>query len=316
MTNEPSIVKEAVDWRRVILFCTFAFLISGSAAIYIAMNGGLESLSGTQAMLVLGAWYMPGPALAHLLTRAVTREGWQNLWLKPRFRQGWREWLVAWILPPLVVMGGAALYFAIFPQHFDATFGMMRSLLEQSLPAGQELPISVEMVILIQIVQSLLIAPLINALPTLGEEFGWRAYLQPKLLPLGWRPAMIWMGLIWGVWHWPILAMGYNYGLEYSGAPWLGMFAFTWFTTTFGIVLGWLTLRGGSVWPAVIGHGALNGIAALPTLVMQGEPNPLLGPMAHGIIAGIPLALIALWMWFNAPAKPVITPSGAPDGDA
>jgi membrane protease YdiL (CAAX protease family) len=177
----------------------------------------------------------------------------------------------------------------------------MRALLERANTAGAPLPFSVEVLVLLQVVQSLLIAPVINALPTLGEEFGWRAYLQPKLLPLGWRRAMLLVGIIWGAWHWPIIALGYNYGLEYAGAPWLGMLAFAWFTTTFGTILGWLTVRGGSVWPAVIGHGALNGIAALPALMIMGEPNPLLGPLAHGVLAGVPTALVALWMWWNPP---------------
>jgi hypothetical protein len=124
---------------------------------------------------------------------------------------------------------------------------------------------------------------------------------------------MILMGVIWGLWHWPILALGYNYGFEYSGAPWLGMLVFIWFTTTFGTILGWLTIRGGSVWPAVIGHGALNGIAALPALFILGEPNPLLGPLAHGLIAGIPMSLVAAWMWWNPPTERVAPSDAKPD---
>jgi membrane protease YdiL (CAAX protease family) len=295
--------EAAVEWQRVAIFCLLAFAISGSAAIYVALNGGLQSLVGVQALVVLALWYMPGPALAHLLTRLITREGWSDLWLRPYFRKGWRSWIAAWFLPAILVIAGAVLYFVLFPQHFDPTYGAARALLDQTAEAGTPLPFGPEVLILIQVVQAVLIAPLLNALPTLGEEFGWRAYLQPKLMPLGWRRAMVLMGIIWGVWHWPILAMGYNYGMEYAGAPWLGMLAFVWFTMTFGTLLGWLTVRGGSVWPAVIGHGALNGIAGLSTLFTQGEPNLLLGPMAHGLLAGIPLALVALWLWWHPPVE-------------
>lgn len=297
--------QQKVDWRRVLVFCALAFAISGSAAFYLAQIGGLAALGGVQGYLVLGLWYMPGPALAHLLTRLVTREGWQGLWLRPRFRAGWRMWLVAWFAPALIIIAGAALYFAIFPQYFDRTLSTARGLLEQASAAGTPVPFGPEVLILIQVVQGVVIAPVLNALPTLGEEFGWRAYLQPKLMPLGWRRAMLVMGVVWGVWHWPIVALGYNYGLAYAGAPWLGMLAFVWFTFTFGTLLGWLTLRGGSVWPAVIGHGALNGIAALPALFVQGEPNPLLGPLGHGVVAGIPLALLALWLWWHPPVEEV-----------
>jgi len=191
----------------------------------------------------------------------------------------------------------------IFPQYFDPTFGPVQALLAQAAAAGSQVPFGPPVFILIQIAQALIIAPVVNSLPTLGEEFGWRAYLQPKLMPLGWRRAMIIVGVIWGVWHWPILAMGYNYGLEYAGAPWLGMLLFVVFTTLLGIVFGWLTIRGGSVWPAVIGHGALNGIAALPALAVQGQPNPLLGPMAFGVIGALPLLLVAAWLWWHPPVE-------------
>ena len=306
MEQETLLTREArsVEWRRVLLFCLLAIAISGTAALYIAMNGGLAALEGTQALIVLALWYMPGPALAHLLTRLLTREGWQNLWLRPHFRQGWRAWAIAWLLPGLLVIGGGVVYFLIFPKYFDSTFGVARALLDRAADLGTPLPFGAEMLILIQVAQAFVLAPLLNALPTLGEEFGWRAYLQPKLMPLGWRRAMVLMGVIWGVWHWPLLAMGYNYGMEYAGAPWLGMLAFVWFTTTFGTILGWLTLRGASVWPAVIGHGALNGIAGLATLFMQGEPNSLLGPMAHGLIAGLPMAVVAAWLWWHPPVQP------------
>lgn len=292
-----------VEWRRVLLFCLLAFVISGTAALYIAMNGGLAALEGTQALLVLALWYMPGPALAHLLTRLITREGWHELWLRPHFRQGWRAWVTAWFLPGLLVIAGGLLYFLIFPTYFDPTFGPARALMDRAAAVGTPLPFGAEVLILIQVAQSFVLAPLLNALPTLGEEFGWRAYLQQKLMPLGWRRAMVLMGIIWGMWHWPLLAMGYNYGMDYAGAPWLGMLVFVWFTTTFGTILGWLTMRGGSVWPAVIGHGALNGIAGLATLFVQGEPNSLFGPMAHGLIAGIPIAVVAAWLWWHPPVQ-------------
>src|SRR5688572_18490055 len=109
----------AVEWRRVIIFCVLAFAISGSAAWYLAQIGGLAALGGVDGFLILALWYMPGPALAHLLTRLITREGWRDLWLRPHFRKGWRTWLVAWFAPALVVIVGGAFYFAIFPQFFD-----------------------------------------------------------------------------------------------------------------------------------------------------------------------------------------------------
>jgi uncharacterized protein len=293
--------EQGLDGRRIALFCVLAFVISGSAALYIALNGGLDRLPKVQTVLILALWYMPGPALAHLLTRLITREGWHGLWLRPYFRQAWPQWLIVWFLPGLLIIAGGGLYFAFFPQYFDPALGPLQAIADQAAAAGTPLPFGVQMLLLVQVVQGLLLSPVLNAIFTLGEEFGWRAYLLPKLMVLGWRRASLLTGVIWGLWHWPILAMGYNYGLAYAGAPWLGMLLFVWFTTIFGVMIGWLTLRGKSVWPAVIGHGALNGIAALPGFFIQGSPNPLLGPLPMGLIASIPMALVAFWCWWNPP---------------
>ena len=243
---------------------------------------------------------MWSPALAHILTRWLTREGWQNAGLRARFKRGWPYWLAAWFLPGLLSILGLAVFFLLFPRHYDPSLGALRRIIESRVPAGVDVDgINLWTIVAVQIVQAMLIAPLINGLATFGEEFGWRAYLQPKLMPLGGRKAMLWMGLIWGVWHWPVIMMGHNFGLDYPGAPYLGPLVMVWFTLILGILLGWLTLRAGSVWPAVIGHGAINGIAALGLLFSQGQPNPLLGPAPVGLIGGIGFTLAALLIWFG-----------------
>jgi membrane protease YdiL (CAAX protease family) len=154
---------------------------------------------------------------------------------------------------------------------------------------------------------ALFTAPLINSFFTFGEEFGWRAYLQPRLMPLGGRAAMLLMGVIWGVWHWPVIFMGHNYGLDYPGAPFGGPLLFVWITILWGTFLGWAALRGGSVWPAVIGHAVINGFAGASVAFIRGVPNPLLGPLPIGVIAAVPAALLALAIFLHpralAPAE-------------
>jgi membrane protease YdiL (CAAX protease family) len=148
----------------------------------------------------------------------------------------------------------------------------------------------------IQIASALTIAPIINALFALGEEVGWRGYLLPKLAPLGYRRAVVLSGLVWGVWHWPLIAMGYNYGFDYAGFPWTGMLAFLAFTVGAGTFLAALTVREGSVWPASIGHGAINAIASVAVLFVAGQPNTLLGPTPVGVLAALPWLLVAAWL--------------------
>ncbi|HEC22291.1 MAG TPA: CPBP family intramembrane metalloprotease [Chloroflexi bacterium] len=296
-----------VDTRRVLIFLAFAFGIAWATGLVVYLTGGSENspelIPGTPitlALVLVAVFYMWAPAVAHILTRLITREGWQNTYLKPRFRQGWPYWLAAWFLPAALTIAGGALFFALFPRYFDSSLRFIRELLAQAEEqAGQPLPITPAMFAAIQTLQAVLFAPLINSLFTFGEEFGWRAYLQPKLMPLGGRRAVLLMGLIWGVWHWPVILMGHNYGLDYPGAPYLGLLMTLWVMTLFAAFLGWVALRGGSVWPAVIGHAALNGIAGLGQLFTRGEPNPLLGPLPVGLIGSAGFAVLALWIFLR-----------------
>jgi len=295
-------MSEKLDSKRIVIYLGLAFGFAWAVGLVIYLTGGLVDspvlIPGTGitlATVLLATGYMWAPALAHLLTRVVTQEGWQDLSLRPCLKQGWPYWVAAWFVPALATIAGGALFFVLFPRYFDASLAVVRELLAQS---GQTLPFGPWVLVGIQTLSGVLMAPLINSFFTFGEEFGWRGYLQPKLMPLGGRRAMLLMGLIWGVWHWPAIAMGHNYGLHYPGAPWLGMLMMVWFTFVTGTFLGWITLRGKSVWPAVIGHAAINGISPLAALFVKGTPNPLLGPLPVGLVGAAGWALLAaLILW-------------------
>lgn len=299
-------MNATLDRKRIFIFLALAFGIAWAGALVLYLTGGLAS--SPFAYLILTVFYMGAPTFAHILTRVITREGWGDLYLRPGLRREWPYWVAAWLAPGLLTIVGMVVFFALFPQYYDANLGAVRQLYEaQAALTGQPVAeIDPWMVAISQTVMAFVLAPLLNAFATFGEEFGWRAYLQPKLLPLGGRKAMLLMGVIWGVWHWPVIAMGHNYGLEYPGAPWGGLLMMIWFTLTLGTLLGWLTLRAGSVWPAVIGHGAINGIAALGTLFVKESPNPLLGPLPVGLIGSVGFAVVMLvlfaWRGAFAPA--------------
>ncbi|MCB2209320.1 CPBP family intramembrane metalloprotease [bacterium] len=286
--------------KRIWIFIAIAFGISWATAGVIYLTGGLQNspslaISGTSltlAGLLLPTAYMFGPAIANLLTRLVTKEGKADLLLEPKFNQKrWVHWLLAWFLPGVLTLLGLLLFFLILPQYYDPTLGTLSQQLEAS--GATRVP-SLWLVVILQVLQALVLAPLLNAVATFGEEFGWRGYLQMKLMPLGPRKAILLTGLIWGVWHWPLIMMGHNYGLDYFGAPFLGLLAMLWFAVVVGVLLGWLTVRSGSVWPAVIAHAGLNGIAALGMLFIKGTPSTLLGPAPPGLIGGLGFTLAAV----------------------
>ncbi|WP_067175980.1 CPBP family intramembrane glutamic endopeptidase [Microtetraspora niveoalba] len=183
-----------------------------------------------------------------------------------------------WLGVPLIVIAALAV---------SALTGVVRldidglSLFRQQLVAAGGVPVDPHTLVVVQLVMAVVVAPLLNAIPSLGEEWGWRGYLLPRLLGGSaldaaprparqvWR-AMLVSGVIWGVWHAPLTLLGYNY-------PDLGPWAAPMFVgvcVLLGAILGWLRLRTGSVWPAVVGHGAFNASAGLMLLLGDAAAPP------------------------------------------
>ena len=279
--------------KRIIIYLVFAFGISWTTGLVIFLTGGLKnspilSIGGVQvtlALILLATIYMFGPAIANILTRLLTKEGKRDLFIQPNFNnRGWLKYLAAWLLPGILTIAGIVVFFLIFPEYYDAEFTMLREQISQT---GSVNNLNPWFIVAAQTFQALLLSPLLNAIPTFGEEFGWRGYLQPKLMPLGGRKAVLLTGVIWGIWHWPIILMGHNYGSDYFGAPFLGPLAMVWFTVSLSIIYGWITIKVDNFWPAVIAHGAGNGIASLGLLFVKGNPDLILGPTPAGLIGGI-----------------------------
>jgi len=296
--------------RRLVIFLAFTFGIAWMVGLIIYLTGGLvnspilvQNLHITLALVLLATAYMWAPALSHIITRLLTGEGAHDLYLRPQFRRGWLFWLAGWFLPGIFTILGMLVYFAIFPAQFDPNFTTLQQILNRAASVtGRVLPITAQTYFMIQIVQAIVLSPILNLLAVFGEEFGWRAYLQPKLMPLGTRKALLITGLIWGVWHWPVIAMGYEYGFIYWGAPYVGPLLFLVFTVSLAILFGWLVLRAGSIWPSVIAHGAINGIAALGLYAMTRKSNMLLRPAPNGLLGGLPLILMAAFLILNRKA--------------
>jgi membrane protease YdiL (CAAX protease family) len=90
----------------------------------------------------------------------------------------------------------------------------------------------------------------------LGEEIGWRGFLLPRLTArFGFGAGSILSGLIWALWHYPsILFEGYS-----SAAPkWYSLVCFTLMVMPLSVVLGWLRLKSGSLWPCAVLHASHN----------------------------------------------------------
>ncbi len=102
-------------------------------------------------------------------------------------------------------------------------------------------------------VNAVLLGPFLGLLLAFGEEYGWRGYLQGELVKLGRARGILLLGTIWGLWHAPVILMGYNY----PGYPLPGVVLMTLYTVLLGFVLGYVVLKTGGIWLAAFLH-ALN----------------------------------------------------------
>ena len=273
------------------VYVPLVFLLTGIFAygvIYPAVRAG-KAVTGFLTI------YMFFPSLAAVLTRFITREGFRDHMLHFRFKGHIKHYLLAWLGPGVLVILGAAVYFLLRPGKLDLTAGYLRQVMEaQGMPyEAQAVPM--EALLAVQAVQALLLGGILNLIPALGEEWGWRGYMYPRLTEkLGRVPGLLLGGVIWGLWHAPLTALGHNYGLGYPGFPWAGIGAMCVFCITLGILLAWLTEKTGSVIPAAVAHGAVNGAGALGLLLTADGGNPFVGPAPTGILGGLPLLILAI----------------------
>lgn len=226
---------------------------------------------------VVAVAMMATPAIAALVVvflvdRPAHRARALGVWpLKPLRRVIGYSLLGVFVPIALVLIAlpvGALL--GVYPADFADFSGFRQTITAQLEAVGQsELPLPVDVLVIVQLAV-LPLAAAINLVPALGEELGWRGWLLPKLLPLGAVPAILISGVIWGLWHAPLILLGYNY----PGAPgWLGLTAMVGTCTVFGAIFGWLRIRSGSVWPAALAHAAFNGAAGTYLLfALAGSP--------------------------------------------
>ena len=99
----------------------------------------------------------------------------------------------------------------------------------------------------------MVIGPLIGLIISFGEEYGWRGFLQTELNKIGRIRGTFLLGVIWGIWHWPMIWMGYNY----PGQPFLGSLLMTAYCIILAYFLAYAVFKSKGVWTAAYLH-ALN----------------------------------------------------------
>lgn len=271
----------------VLLACGMAWLVA--LPLWLSPDGLASALTP-----VLLSAMMLTPTLAMLIVVfafRVPRSGrlrFLGMWpLRPAGR--FVGLMLAGLFGPMIVVAGVIAVAAAFGlvQLDLVSFSGFAEQLAAAVPAGTPMP-AVGALVALQLL-ALPFGALINSFLAAGEELGWRGWLLPALLPLGTWPALLVSGAVWGLWHAPVILLGYNFARPDLG----GLALMVGGCIAWGVLLGWLRLRSASVWPAVIAHGSLNAVAGLILiLVAAGESidMAIVGPL--GVVAWLVIAAV------------------------
>ncbi|MDJ0276065.1 CPBP family intramembrane metalloprotease [Sphingomonas sp. 2R-10] len=189
-----------------------------------------------------------GPGVAAAILSAISRPGSLKEWLRgfTRLRCGWRAYAAALMPFPLaLLLLTIALGYAPRP---EGLHGMAPILLYLTV-----FPVSIFNGV----------ATAIMGAGPLGEEGGWRGYLLPRLLEQGGevRASLI-IGIVWALWHLPIMAMFADWR---SGVPfiaYLPLYTLGVIGLSFVMSRVWLIGRG-SLIPCIWLHGLVNAVGGI-----------------------------------------------------
>jgi hypothetical protein len=281
-----------VAWHEVVGFTAMAYVIAWTmwaplwpAAVHSVLIGRTPSVYDGGPLAPLG---MFAPALAALLMRVlVSREGVRGS-LGPLRR--WR-WSVLAVLVPIAIVAATIAV--------ATTTGLAVFHLGGTQPTWEVLTLL------------LLVATPVSTLLAFGEEYGWRGYLLPRLLPLGEVRASIVVALTWAPWHLPVLLVGLNFPgkhpLAVLAAMTAGVLALSLLFTRFFVAAG------GAVVTVALLHGSLNAFSD-----RLADPAHLAGDpfvVSVGGVVGILVTLAGVAVAYALRGRPGHRSAAPPVGD-
>jgi membrane protease YdiL (CAAX protease family) len=171
-------ISSSIEKKEIIVFSVTVLTLS-SLLCFISYELDDPNIS-------ILAVFTPSIVALALIATANGRKGVFELFVK----QTVKKTALKWLLMSLIGIPIVASLAALTSLHFDISKFHLRTM--QLLP---------------QVVVIVLIA--------IGEEYGWRGYLLPRLMKkLNVFHSSIILGLIWGLWHFPAYLIGKGVPLE------------------------------------------------------------------------------------------------------
>jgi membrane protease YdiL (CAAX protease family) len=215
--------------KNIVLFVTGVTVIAWAANYLAGTIGGGDPAMSSVGMSLAAM----GPLFMAVVLRKWTGQGWDNAGLRLRFRQSKRWYTFSLLYTPMLIV-------------FVATIAVI-------LGVAQVVPDHTAAINSMLLTLGITLVPMF--ILSIGEEFGWRGYLEPILWSVNKHTVLnhIFTGVVWGFWHFPILLFAPS-----SETNPVQLLMVVLGCVGLAIIYGQMRLRSGSVWPCVVLHAISN----------------------------------------------------------
>ena len=278
-----------MNTKKLVVFLLLAFLPMVAVGLVMHYSGTsageavADAASGDPLTaikrLVMSAGSMLIPLLAVIFTQLIFQEPvLKGLGISFKVN---RWWWIGWLLMPVIAMVTLGVTLLMPGAQWTPDSEMVQQSL-QSLPEG----VGVWGLIGITLLSGLFAGVTINAVFAFGEEIAWRGFLMKEFKGKKFLSAVLWIGVIWGFWHAPLILNGHNYPQH----PVVGVFMMVLLCILLTTMLMYFRKKSGSVIVAAIMHGTINAVSGITALVVTPANDLLYG--AAGVAGMIVLLVV------------------------
>lgn len=289
---QPLVIHFMSQHKPVFYFLLFCFSIT-LLVVFSAYFAGItlkgETLLFSQLMM-MSLMFVPGIS-AIFVQKFVVKEPLKKLGFTWGKRKHYIKYFI--IIALIFLLNYTLTFFFFLKPDMSLT-----SFIKTNIP-GETLPFDARYMVLIFVFITFFAAPVSNFFPSLGEELGWRGFLLNRLLPLGNRKAVVLSGIIWALWHTPmIILLGFGYGSNWAPGAALHFVM----VTSLGVWFGKIWIQTKSTLLIAFLHGVFNAHAyGFWTLIFVSDNKLVIGSV--GIINVSLCLIVGIISFFSLPRK-------------
>ena len=288
-------MKKAI--RFSIVVCLFSWTMF--AVAHWGFGMGADTPTG---FMVFSVMYMFFPLITALVLQAIDKVKFNQTGLV-NFKIKW-SWVVAWLLP--LVMTLVCIPVNGLMPGVELQYNAEQLINQYHVPEDQQELVREQigqmpayLMMIITLVSGLVTGVTINAIAAFGEEFGWRNYLVNALREVKFWKAALFIGVVWGIWHFPLILMGHNYPNE----PHWGVLLMVVMCILLGVIELYFVLKSKSMIVAAIMHGTINAVAGMVIYFTIGGNDFVNGmPGLSGFIV-MAVTILCIWIYDKYIAK-------------